>query len=103
MDVLAILQMFLVKFEDVDYAFPSMDTLLKLGGQEQVELEEFHQMEIYILTFYEWKISYPTHIHFIDFYILNSIPKDNLSTSDNTLQQCAYSFLDFSLTGHLNR
>lgn len=80
-----------------------MDTLLKLGGQEKVELEEFHQMEIYILTFYEWKISYPTHVHFIDFYILNSTPKDNnLSTSDNTLQQCAYSFLDFSLTGHLN-
>lgn len=77
-----------------------MNTLLKLGGQEQVELEEFHQMEIYILTFYEWKISYPTHIHFIDYYILNSIPKDSVPTSDSTLQQCAYSFLDFSLTGH---
>ena len=77
-----------------------MDTLLKLGGQEQVELEEFHQMEIYILTFYEWKISYPTHIHFIDFYILSSTPEDNIPTSDNTLQQCAYSFLDFSLTGN---
>ena len=80
-----------------------MNTLLKLGGQEQVELEEFHQMEIYILTFYDWKISYPTHIHFIDFYILNSISKAaSLSTSDNTLQQCAYSFLDFTLTGYLH-
>lgn len=93
---------YLVKFEDVDYSFQSMTTLLKLGGQEQVELEEFHQMEIYILTFYEWKISYPTHIHFIDFYLVNSIPKDdNSTTPDNTLQQCAYSFLDFSLTGQL--
>lgn len=62
-------------------------------------------MEIYILTFYEWKISYPTHVHFIDFYIFNSIPNADLSTSDNTLQQCAYSFLDFTLTGlrHLFR
>ena len=77
-----------------------MNTLLKLGGQEQVELEEFHQMEIYILTFYDWKISYPTHVHFIDFYLLNSMPKDNISTPDNTLQQCAYSFLDFTLTGY---
>ena len=60
-------------------------------------------MEIYILTFYDWKISYPTHIHFIDFYILNSTTKDNLPTpdNDNTLQQCAYSFLDFTLTGYL--
>ena len=75
-----------------------MKTLLKLGGQEEVELEDFQQMEIYILTFYEWRVSYPTHIHFIDFYLLDFTTKND--SGNTTLHQCAYSFLEFALTGN---
>jgi len=59
-----------VKFEDVDYRIPSMRLLLKIGQLENMFiLEDFEAMEEHLLDFYEWKISHPTPIHFIDFYL----------------------------------
>ena len=91
-----------VKFEDVDYRIPSMRLLLEVGQVENTfTLEDFMAMEEYLLDFYEWKISHPTPIHFIDFYLHVSALGENYYSFDyKTFQQLAYQLLGLSLQGN---
>ena len=90
-----------VKFEDVDYRIPSMKFLLKAGQlDKRFTLNDFEEMEIYLLKFYEWKISHPTAIHFIDFYLhFAALGENHYSFDYKTLQQLAYVLLGLSLKG----
>ena len=92
----------IVKFEDVDYRIPSMRLLLEVGQVENTfTLDDFKAMEEYLLDFYEWKISHPTPIHFIDFYLHVSALGENYYSFDyKTFQQLAYQLLGLSLQGN---
>ena len=91
-----------MKFEDVDYRIPSMRLLLEVGQVENTfTLDDFRAMEEYLLDFYEWKISHPTPIHFIDFYLHVSALGENYYSFDyKTFQQLAYQLLGLSLQGN---
>ena len=79
-----------------------MRLLLEVGQVENTfTLEDFKAMEEYLLDFYEWKISHPTPIHFIDFYLHVAALGENYYSFDyKTFQQLAYQLLGLSLQGN---
>ena len=79
-----------------------MRLLLEVGQVENTfTLEDFKAMEKYLLDFYEWKISHPTPIHFIDFYLhLAALGENYYSFDYKTFQQLAYQLLGLSLQGN---
>ena len=79
-----------------------MRLLLEVGQVNNMfTLEDFKAMEQYLLDFYEWKISHPTPIHFIDFYLHVSALGENYYSFDyKTFQQLAYQLLGLSLQGN---
>ena len=90
-----------VKFDDVDYHIPSMKSLMIAGQLDKMfTLDDFKEMERYLLGFYEWKISHPTPIHFIDFYLhIAALGENHYSFDYKTFHQLAYDLLGLSLQG----
>ena len=93
-----------MKFEDVDYDVPSMISVMEAGRLDRsFTLDDFKTMERYLLEFYEWKISHPTPIHFIDFYLHFSALGENFCSFDyKAFHQLSYDLLKLSLQGIVN-
>ena len=63
-------------------------------------LDDFEEMEIYLLRFYEWKISHPTAIHFIDFYLhFAALGENHYIIAYKIFQDLSYVLLGLSLQG----
>ncbi|KAK9509510.1 hypothetical protein O3M35_006814 [Rhynocoris fuscipes] len=92
------------KFEEHENRIPNIADLPPLVGYE-LGLNEFIQLEIFILHSLNWRVSWPTAAHFAEFYLLYAINPDDsdyFNTSHRHLQEMVSSslkdFLDVSLS-----
>jgi hypothetical protein len=100
------------KFEEEDKEIPTIDMLqhsARLFGTYSYSRREIHMLELYILKYFKWCVSFPSAAHFIDLYHHTSNKHQSENTScprlpltDNAVlekemqEYCKY-FLDISL------
>ncbi|XP_054713070.1 cyclin-J-like isoform X2 [Uloborus diversus] len=70
-----------VKLEENDALIPKNSDLNALVGNKY-KLIEFVQMEVSILTFFNWDILFPTAAHFVDYYIMYAVSPFDASNDD---------------------
>lgn len=111
--ILTILLHIIAKFEELDDNLPSIEVLqtaaqfgFTFGTADFYKREEFHAMELYILKFFNWNISHPTTVHFIDYYIyisMQDMPSSmtiwERSVLQNQLHDLCTHFLETALKG----
>ncbi len=69
-----LLPTFAAKFEEADENLPTIDNMLQLaqrgpGQPDYYSKEEFQKMELYLLRFFNWSVSFPASAHFANYYL----------------------------------
>ncbi|KFM68476.1 Cyclin-J, partial [Stegodyphus mimosarum] len=90
-----------VKLEENEAIRPKNSDFNAIIGNKY-SLSEFILMEINILTFFEWDISYPTAAHFAEYYAIyalspSDLRNDGLLPSFEYVQQYVKKYIDYFL------
>ena len=83
------------KFEETDENLPTIEMMQQLAqfGSSQPDYysrEEFQKMELYLLRFFGWSVSYPTSAHFADYYLLHGSKLGNEESNSSDKQRSSF-------------
>ncbi len=79
------------KFEEADEGLPTIQVMIEVaqlcpGTPDCYTKEEFHKMELYLLRFFNWSVSFPSSAHFADYYLQYGSLLDDEEEPTNTAQ-----------------
>ncbi len=62
------------KFEEADENLPTIQMMIQLAQlgpstPDYYTREEFQKMELYLLRFFNWSVSFPASVHFSNYYL----------------------------------
>nr|XP_054765820.1 cyclin-J-like [Lytechinus pictus] len=106
---LALVCLFTVtKFEEKEVKVVKLTNLANQINSDETAKKEFFQMELLLLDFFDWNVSVPTALHFVDYFLMDSIGPNDLHGGKPLtnfdaliyLERYAQYFLEISLQDH---
>ncbi len=85
------LSIHVAKFEEADEGLPTIQVMIEVaelspGTPDYYTKEEFQKMELYLLRFFNWSVSFPSSAHFADYYLQYGSLLDDKDDLTNTTQ-----------------
>ncbi|XP_041477285.1 cyclin-J-like [Lytechinus variegatus] len=96
------------KFEEKEVKVVKLTNLANQINTDETAKKEFFQMELLLLDFFDWNVSVPTALHFVDYFLMDSIGPNDLHGGKPLtnfdaliyLERYAQYFLEISLQDH---
>lgn len=96
------------KFEEKEVKVVKLTNLANQINADDTAKKEFFQMELLLLDFFNWNISVPTALHFVDYFLMDAISPSDLHAGKplasfnavTYLERYAQYFMEISLQDH---